>query len=184
MGYRNYICSLPKTEHDKIKDLTSEELCQLKECDEDDYISIHDFNIKELHEFGKYVEFGDEKFYKPFFSNEETQEYVADEHEFYIVDKEFLKHIIEHYNGIVKKWYEDLLPNDDILPKDLTEKQLESIYNHIRSVKSEWCYLTPYNLEKGDEVTNSWKYEYSIFELVRLYKHFDFENNVIVYYGY
>jgi len=184
MGYRNYIGSLPKVEYDKIKNLTIDEIRQLKKIDEEDYyIGIHDFDIKELHEFGKYVEFGDEKFYTPFFLNKQVQEHIADEHDFYIVTKEFLKHIIEHYTEVVKKWYEEVLPNN-ISPKDLTEKQLESVWNHLRSIKSEWCYLTPYNLEKGDEITTSWKYEYSVFELVRLYKHFDFENNIMIYYGY
>lgn len=45
--------------------------------------------------------------------------------------------------------------------------------------------LVPFNLDDGkDEVTSSWKYEYSIFELVRIYKSFDWENNVMIHYGY
>lgn len=48
----------------------------------------------------------------------------------------------------------------------------------------EWLRLTPYNLDEGDEITTSWKYEYSIFELVRIYKTFDWKNNVMIYYGY
>jgi hypothetical protein len=42
----------------------------------------------------------------------------------------------------------------------------------------------PYNLEKKDNITTSWKYEYSIFELVYIYKKFDWENDLLIYYGY
>jgi hypothetical protein len=44
--------------------------------------------------------------------------------------------------------------------------------------------LTPYNLENGSEVTVSWKYEYTIFELVNIYKNFDWKNKIMIYYGY
>ena len=42
----------------------------------------------------------------------------------------------------------------------------------------------PYNLENGEQVVNSYKYEYSLFELVRIYKAFDWKNNIMIYYGY
>jgi hypothetical protein len=44
--------------------------------------------------------------------------------------------------------------------------------------------MTPYDLNRDDEVTTSWKYEYAIFELVRIYKTFDWKKNVMIYYGY
>lgn len=55
---------------------------------------------------------------------------------------------------------------------------------HIRSMRTEWTCLTPYNLKNGDNITTSWKYEYAIFELVRIYKSFDWKRNVMIYYGY
>jgi hypothetical protein len=61
---------------------------------------------------------------------------------------------------------------------------LFAIIEHIRTMRTEWTCLTPYNLERGDEITTSWKYEYAIFELVRIYKTFDWKKNVMVYYGY
>lgn len=69
------------------------------------------------------------------------------------------------------------------------QKALFNIFEHMRSFRHEWylCYNPdngPYDLEKGDAVTTSWKYEYEIFELVRIYKHFDWKKNVMVYYGY
>jgi len=62
---------------------------------------------------------------------------------------------------------------------------LFKIFEHIRSMRTEWVCLTPFDLENGrDEITNSWKYEYGIFELVRIYKSFDWKRNVMIYYGY
>ena len=49
---------------------------------------------------------------------------------------------------------------------------------------AEWLDMLPYNLTKGDEITTAWKYEYNVFELVRIYKSFDWKKNVMVFYGY
>jgi hypothetical protein len=64
------------------------------------------------------------------------------------------------------------------------ENALFSIFEHLLSMSTEWVSLSPYDLETKDTVTDSWKYEYSIFELVRIYKHFDWQRNVMTYYGY
>lgn len=69
----------------------------------------------------------------------------------------------------------------------ITDEQQTALYNiiqHVRNFRTEWTCLTPYDLEKGDEITGSWKYEYAIFELVRIYKSFDWKKNVMMYYGY
>lgn len=216
MGYRTYIGSLNKTEYNKIKDMSLDELMdyKCKDKDPDDrYIGVYDICDKELCEFGKYTEFDDAKYYTDVFTNIQTNEHFTDEHDFWIVGKDFLALIIEHYRKRVAKMYEDLLVNlnyrskskfldsiktepdkNDFL-KDkysadfslLTSDELHdiiSMINHVRSMGTEWLQLDPYNLEKGDEITTSWKYEYSIFELVRIYKHFDWDNNVMIYYGY
>jgi len=174
-------------------------------------ISNHDI-VEELHEFGKYVEFGNKKFYSPFFSNEETQKGFTEEYDFWIVEKEYLKHIIEFYKQKVVNYYNEMLNPffgadvefsefmDSIRHSydggnknytfDFTkitqeqQTQLFEILHHMRSMRSEWTLLIPYNLEKGDHITDSWKYEYNIFELVRIYKTFDWENDIMVYYGY
>jgi hypothetical protein len=67
---------------------------------------------------------------------------------------------------------------------DEEQTALFEIIEHIRSMRTEWTVLTPFDLERGDEITISWKYEYGIFELVRIYKSFDWKKNVMIYYGY
>lgn len=69
-----------------------------------------------------------------------------------------------------------------ITPEEQTA--LFKIIEHVRTFRTEWTILTPFNLDKGDAITGSWKYEYAIFELVRIYKSFDWKKNVMIYYGY
>jgi hypothetical protein len=190
MGYRNYIGSLPRAEYDFIKSFTKEELFKYKnqslEEDDDGHIGVYDVASKELYELGKYSEVGGVKFFSPVFENEELQKYFDDEHDFYIVNKEFLKHVIEHYTQKVKDFYSKLLKGIEHKDSDkIDSKKAYELYEHIRGNASEWLQLTPYNLDNdSDEITTSWKFEYSIFELVRIYKTFDWENEVMIYYGY
>lgn len=68
---------------------------------------------------------------------------------------------------------------------DEEQTALFKIIDHVRSMRTEWTVLTLFDLEDGrDEITTSWKYEYGIFELVRIYKSFDWKKNVMIYYGY
>jgi hypothetical protein len=66
------------------------------------------------------------------------------------------------------------------------------LIEHIRDMGLEWGVNNtfndderPYNLTSPDKnYITSWKYEYGIFNLVFLYHKFDWENNVMIYYGY
>ena len=81
-------------------------------------------------------------------------------------------------------------PNNDIvfdfsLITQEEQNALFKIIEHIRTMRPEWTHLIPYDLNDGrDEITTSWKYEDGIFELVRIYKSFDWKKNVMIYYGY
>jgi len=70
----------------------------------------------------------------------------------------------------------------------ITEEEqtaLFKIFEHIRSMRIEWTCLSPINLDDNqNQITDSWKYEYNIFELVRIYKSFDWKRNILIYYGY
>jgi len=198
MGYRTYIGSISKKEYDKIKTFNQERLCVYKNLkDKDDYVGAYDI-VAELYEFGKYTEFDDKKFFKPFWKNKKFQEYY--EGDFWIVERKFLNHIIEHYKEKIISHYNKLL---DCSATDRThqkhgvltikEEEIKNIssekaiqwFNHIKDMRSEWTYDFALDLkDEKDRITGSWKYEYSIFELVRIYKTFDWENDVMVYYGF
>jgi hypothetical protein len=92
----------------------------------------------------------------------------------------------EFLNSIKTEYH---YPNDKhtfdfskITPEE--ETQLFNIIEHVRNFRTEWTVLTPYNLKNGDAVTTSWKYEYGLFELVRIYKSFDWKRKVMLFIGW
>lgn len=185
MGYRNYIGYISKREHNKIKNFTKEELLTYNNEDiEDGYVGPYDIT-KELYGFGKYCDFETKKLIKQFFKNKDLQKYYNNESEFYIIGKEFLEAVIKNYTEKIKTYYSNMLKDIDPNNFDsITKEKISEIYVHINGMSTEWNYLTPYDLENGDEITTSWKYEYGLFELIRIYKHFDWKRNIMVYYGY
>jgi len=166
-----------------------------------------------LYEFGKYTGFEPpKKSHLPFFKKKCVKERY-EEHDFEVVTKEFLAYIIEYYTKMVQEFYKEMwkpfigekdyqlgeflnsIKTDFGVKTDkhtfdfslITPEQqtaLFKMFEHIRSYYSEWNRMLPYNLENGDQCTSSWKYEYAVFELVRIYKSFDWNKNVMVYYGY
>lgn len=225
MGYRNYIGSLPKKEYEQIKNFTKEELFKFKgETDEDpqmNHVGVYDIAYNEIYALGKYVDEFPKEFFKPVFLNKELQKYFADEHDFYLVGKEFLAKVIECYGDKVREIYEKMIspffdeqgnPSDFLnaikseyksgpgLDKDYTfdfsnisqgeQNGLKAMIEHVKSMGAEWgvrCWMEnrrPYNLEKEGIITHSWMYEYAQFQLVHIYKTFDWDNNVVIYYGY
>lgn len=212
MGYRNYLGSLPKKEYNKIKRMTLKELYEYKgeEWSDDPYnkpgyVGVYDVAYNRHYELGKYVNQFPKKYFKTVFKNKETQKHFTEEHEFYVVEKEFVKLLIEHYTEKIRKYYKEMLEpffDDDkskaefMKTKDtpMTEKEIAGVYSmidHVRSMAMDWGVsswfkdMVPYNLDdpKKDFIT-SWKYEYSIFNLVILYHTFDWKRNVMIYYGY
>jgi effector-binding domain-containing protein len=185
MGYRNYIGTIPKREYNKIKKLSKTEFYNLRGIDpEDDYIGPYAI-VKEIYEFGKYCDFPMKGLTKKFFTNKEFHADMNDEDDFVLVDKRFMEMVIKHYHEKVKDYYKKMLKDVDENNKETwTNKKFAEIFQHIRSMSIEWIQSTPYNLEHGDSICSSWKYEYELFELVRIYKSFDWKKNVMAYYGY
>jgi hypothetical protein len=212
MGYRNYLGSLPKREYNKIKNFSLKELYEYKgeEWSDDPYdmpgyVGVYDIANNQHYELGKYVDEFPKEFFKPVFKNKETQEHFVEEHDFYIVQQEFVLHLINHYTELVRNYYRKLLNDffegtkpkaEFMITKDspITSDELSSIYkliDHVRDMAIEWSVTgwfsdtVPYNVNLEDsKIVSSWKYEYEIFELVRIYKTFDWKKNVMIYYGY
>ena len=186
MGYRNYLASLPLDEYKTIKGYSMVELFVHHDKPLDDCVSTYDVAYNDVFAFGKYAETFEGGYFTRFFENDELHQYMTAENEFAIVGKEFLKAIIHKYEDKIKGFYTDLMKGVDLRAKDFKlshEKGLE-LLEQVRGMSTEWLQFTPYDLDKGEEVTTSWKYEYAQFELVRIYKTFDFENNVLVWHGW
>ena len=97
-----------------------------------------------------------------------------------IIDKDGLKLIIEHYEQRVKDIYESLW-------KNLVEekgKLSSEIISHLMSMKNTWInqWSKPYTLDK--EMSTTGMYEYDIFELIHIYRTFDFDKNYLLIVGW
>lgn len=176
------------------------------------YLGVYDFGER-LYEFGAYVDFKPPKgSLKTFFKKKDVESNWNEDGELKVVTKEFLAYIINTYRERVKKYYNDMYTpffhDEDNKPNFLNSVKLDygehekkykfdfstitdneqtalfKILDHIRTMRSEWVHLTPFDLVDGNEITTSWKYEYGIFELVRIYKSFDWKKNIMIYYGY
>lgn len=175
------------------------------------YKGVYEYG-KPLYEFGKYVDFEPPKTsIKRFFKNKNLNDKYNDETEFFIVTKEFLEYVIDLYKKRIINYYDKMLhpfsgEKEDVsflktikkhynYPDNsytfdfnsITKEEQTALYeiiNHVKSMKFEWEHFDNFDLKNGDEVTTSWKYEYSIFELIRIYKTFDWKKNVMIYYGY
>jgi len=175
------------------------------------HIGPYDFT-KQIYGLGEAYFEPPKKTTLPFFKKEELKIKYED-YDFKVVKKEFLAYIIETYTKKIQAYYTDMMEpfykkiheesnfiesvkKDYGSSKDsytfdfskITNEEQTALYKviqHVRSFSWEWREgMLPYDLEKGNEVSTSWKYEYAIFELVRIYKTFDWKRNVMVFYGY
>ena len=191
MGYRHHIYSIDKAVVEEIKDMTTEELearFSVTNGQPNGYFYHSDLPTEELYDLGKYIEFAEEvqKCGTRLFTRNDTHEALED-YDMYVVGKEGLLKIIEVYKGYVIKHYESLLVDDseDDLwvdtPRTVEQKQKFYVEGKLR----EWKRGTAIDVNEDSEVlTQSWSYEYSLFELVRILKSMDFENKTILFYGW
>jgi len=174
MGYRLYLGKISKDEHDKMQKMSYAYLCEKYGDKGEDFVSVYQL-VKELHGFGKYYNVDTSK-YNPFFAKKEIQDYFSNDHDFWIVDKDFLLGIIEKERKEMAEWY-----------KECESKTYEELLFQIKKLAKEWSgeYYLPYNLDLSKpHLVDSWQRDYAIFDLIRIYKSFDFENNLLVYYGW
>lgn len=190
MGYRNYIGIIEKS---KINDLMAcktvedEKAVYNKygwEYDEDSdgevYFSNSDLDYREDYELGKYVSLNEDvhNSLTDIFSKDSPL-YCKDT-EFKVGDEKFLLALIENYRIEVKTYFESLQNKSLEELKDAVEDKL-----FIWGEPAERRGGFTYNLKKNsDKIVDSWFYEYAIFELVRIYKSFNPETEVVVYYGH
>ena len=143
------------------------------------YTDEHDFNIV-TPEFLAYIIDSYKKIVTDYY-NDMMNPFFGKKVERYDRDNptDFLNSVKVEYNYPNNKYKFDfsLITQEE-------QNSLWKIIDHVRSMRTEWTAIIPYDLSRGDEVTTSWKYEYVIFELVRIYKTFDWKKNVMIYYGY
>ena len=200
MGYRHYLYAVPK------KQVAEIQACKTIK-DWIDFAKRHDYRYdeddeylppyrvgKELYELGKYSEIGFklESERPSLFTSEELKEKYSDDG-FALLTKDDFKAVIEAYRQKIIDWLESLLnPEDDpIIPSELSKEERKhltierEIQDKIDSWSGKYFGISPIDLDESRErITGDWSYEHAIFELVRLYKIFDWENDDLVLVGW
>ena len=112
---------------------------------------------------------------------------------FALLTKDDFKAIIEAYRQKIVDWLQSLLNPEDypIIPSKLPKEERKhltiehEIQDKIDSWSGKYFGILPIDLDETRErITCDWTYEYAIFELVRLYKIFDWENDDLVLVGW
>lgn len=205
MGYRHYLYAVPKKQVAEIHACkTNEDWCNFAErygyrvslsvCDDgSDWFAPYDVG-KVLYELGKYSEIGfklESERPSPFTSDELKKRYK--DYGFALLTKDDFKSVIEAYRQKIINWFQNLLDPEDhpIIPSKLSKeerKHLEwehEIKDKLEKWSGKYFDILPIDLgENRERITGDWSYEYAIFELVRLYKVFDWVNDELVLVGW
>jgi len=171
MGYRSRLGAVEKIYKRRCSGCTYEQVDMF--CGKNKTPYYPKFHTK-LFELGKY--FDQPEYLTPFYDFDIEE---LAESEFSILSKEGLKQIIAEYHDNIAMMYEEAFESK--------ENACEHISSKVR-VWSKVSYakygMLPYNLDqiKSDgEIANSWLYEYAIFNLIYIYRTFDFDKNYLIY---
>lgn len=192
MGYRHYLYQVDKKLVDQIMACKNNEEYEavfksnIMGQYHDDYFPVYDLG-KELFEFGKYYENAEEmyKHGESLFTSEELKE-IYNDFGAIVIDKSGLLCAIEWQKNRIISLYEDLLrekSQNEYMNTNLSQfdrlKMSANDYLH-------WWKFGCYQLDDGKkhEVASSWLYEHTIFNLILIYKTFDWEKNCIIFCGW
>jgi hypothetical protein len=182
MGFRTYIGRMSKVSQAEIKIMSINEISDQfgDGHDEEEPYPPGPYELaEEIYELGKYVTVNADSF--SLFDDKEVEEYYNGDYLFHGLTKKGFEEIIDNQRKDISNYYTQLNDSYGIIGVDQTQ-----IKTHLNSMANEWCnnFTNPVDLSDSPRITNSWKYEYTIFELIRLYKVFDWENDIAVIYGY
>lgn len=177
MGYRNYFSKLKKADYDRAK---------LEKRDYD----YHRSNIIELFELGKDV---DREVVDSF---KVIENYNDEDTELIVIEPSAILNVVEHYSKKHLKFlkgllgeYDDTFSEWEKVDLEYRKEENQGICTAEKFVKDQiyrWSEAETrvYNDNlKRDNIVESWEYQYEIFELLRIYKSFDFKTCYLVWEG-
>ena len=211
MGYRHYFYEVDKSKVEGIRQCKTEQelydFCIKNniDCDkdvEDDktYYYMPLYKLGEtLFEFGSYYENAGEiyKHGDSLFTSEELNEryrgygaIVCDESAILCAIEWQKQHIISMYEHLLNNTFTHSIERYNY-PSDIDEKELHyqrllsHIKDHLDWWKPQFGEFTAINTNKNSKkIVSSWLYEHTIFDLVRIYKSFDWENKCLLFLGW
>lgn len=213
MGYRNYFAIIEKEEADKVLNASHEEQMQIcvdeirKDWESDseyaeeevkeflendtvDYYKIkHYLNPTEIHECGKYFDYDTSKLIK-----EDCKDYSDDDTEFCIIQPKALLICAEHYKQNAAKWWRNIITSIDMTDEEIKEDWKnypegrpnikERLEWHVRDLENKRIDVLDTDIKDKYHITSSWVYEYTMFELIHLYKTIDWDKYYLLWLGY
>lgn len=175
MGYNYRISKLLKKDFILINLKNQKELADIY-GDKEGFIYAGDVFGEELYNFGDSLNLKDiDKIYENslnFFSKDETQEYF-EENNPKVLTKETLAIIINIYKDRVLNYYKKM-------SEECTSDKQDYFINKIDLWSSNLIIDTK---NKSKNLVDSGYYEYDIFQMMFIYKTFDFENNCLIFHG-
>lgn len=196
MGYRHYIHKISKTELAEIKSFSNpSELCEWAkqhgyavepsiDDSESECFPIYELGT-ELYNFGKYVDWASkiQITNESLFDSKELKDFYED-YDPVILSEDDFRQVIDDYKNKIVAYYESLSTVTDLDSRTVEQKQKAHIESQLNEWKNKFG-LLPINMDPTtDKICDSWLYEYAIFELVRIYKTFDWENDVLILLGW
>ena len=189
MGYRNYLGIIKKENFKKI-DLNTIESAK----DNDGWCCIHHVlkqaGMQQIHELGKWSEEGrhlEDK--KTKLSEEllpafEIVSEFADNHEygFNVLTEKDLLFVIRSYRMRTHKYLKKLL---GFIPDKYDERTVEEKCRcYVREKLGWWKYSTNTKKESKFMIQDTWSYEYEMFNLLHNYKMIDWNEYLLVVWGW
>ena len=198
MGYRNYFYIAEKKKVDDFLALPHEE--QMKVTSEiikgyykeqkfaqeriEEYLGYNQpgawevrnyLEAKEIHGCGKYFDSNIQKEIV-----KDSVDLSGDEDEFYLnVKPEALIICAAHYKDKSAQYWNNII-NSEVSIEEIKEQ----LKTHARELDYRHGYVLNTDIQNKFSITNSWDYEYAMFELVHLYKLIDWDKYSLIWCGY
>jgi len=199
MSRKTYMGAIKNVNLDRIKKIDSvkkvkqilctynKSICNLKE--EENYLFAGDVADRPINQVGDIIY--DEKYgitRPPVFLDGKVNATITNENALFILPKESLLLLIKAYQKSVADYFRSVIEGTKDLEKN-TESNYDgqTITDFISQKEREWSevYLVvDENENNNDIIVSSRSYEYGIFNLIHLYKTFDFKNETLLIYSF
>ena len=205
MGYRNYFAIAEKEKVDEFLKLSEEDRVRFswkKDLDKEEvdrfvkinyinsFVFKHEMNGEEIHECGKYFDGKTAEKIK-----EGSVDLSNDDEEINVKLKpEALLVCAEHYKQNTIKWWRNIITSMDMTDEEIKEDWKnypesrpnikERLEWHVRELEGNYIDILDTKPEHKYRITTSCSYEYTMFELVHLYKTIDWNKYYLIWLGY
>jgi len=195
MGYRNYLYVVDKKRFNQFRKLNIEQMWDVVGRDKawcekalesapDHWELRQAIGLKEIFEFGKYVDFRDriKKYLKPAFKDKEINRQYNEEEEFLIAKPEIIRECMTIYKEKVEEYYKDLLNEKSSNEYD-DRSQLMRLLADARSHLS-WAKFLDDLPENEWNLGGGWLYEHEVFTLMHIARIFNPKKYTLLWLGH